>query len=349
MLKLEKIEKKYDAFHLKDISFSMEEGDYFVLLGESGAGKSIILEIIAGMVNPDKGDIYYDDEDVLKKRVQDRKFGLVFQDYAVFPHMNVFENIAFPIQKTKKKNEIKRIVLTLSEKLNIKHLLKRDTKTLSGGELQRVALARTLALEPKLLLLDEPLSALDIKLRDDLRNILRKLNNEGVSMIHVTHDFHEAIALANKIGIIHNGRIIQVGTPKEVFHRPKSEFVARFTGIKNFYSAKIIATDKALIENKLEVTIPTAKYPDQVYLFFRAEDVVLSADAFQSSLTNQFKGKVIDLIPCANGVEVICDIGIIVSVFITQKSSDKMQLSVNSVVWLSFKATALKFIHDFHN
>lgn len=342
MLVLNKIEKKYINFHLKDISLSVEKGDYFVLLGESGAGKSIILEIIAGLIKSDKGSIVLNGKDITNLKIQKRKIGLLFQDYAVFPHMKVKDNIAYSVKKHKSASDVERVVKELATKVSIDHLLNRRPETLSGGELQRVALARTLAFEPDLLLLDEPLSSLDIHLRDELRSLLRNLNKEGISIIHVTHDYEEAISLATKVGIINDGRIIQTGTPKEVFHNPQSKFVALLTGIKNFYNAEIINENKVLLEGKTEITIlPTTKR-GKACLYFRAEDVVLSLSKLESSLANQLSGNIIDIIPSTNGVEIVVDVGIKVVVLISRLSCESMGIDVGKQIWLGIKASALK-------
>ncbi len=342
MLVLNKIEKKYTSFHLKDISLSVEKGDYFVLLGESGAGKSIILEIIAGLIKPNTGSVVLNGKDITDLKIQKRKIGLLFQDYAVFPHMKVKDNIAYSVKKHKTASDVNKVVKELATKVSIDYLLNRRPETLSGGELQRVALARTLAFEPELLLLDEPLSSLDIHLRDELRSLLRKLNKDGISIIHVTHDYEEAISLATKVGIINDGRIIQTGTPKEVFHNPQSKFVAHLTGVKNFYNAEIIHENKVLLEGKTEITIlPTTKR-GKACLYFRAEDVVLSLSKLESSIANQLNGNITDIIPSTNGMEIVVDVGIKVIVLISNQSCEAMRLDVGKQIWLGIKASALK-------
>ncbi|RLD63190.1 MAG: ABC transporter ATP-binding protein, partial [Bacteroidetes bacterium] len=202
MLKVKNISKKLDDFNIKDISFSVNKGDYFIILGVSGAGKSVILEMIAGLMQPNSGTIYLNNKNITNEKIQKRKLGLVFQDYAVFPHLSVKENISYPLKnRGLEKKEIQNRLNQLAEEMSISHLLNRKPTTLSGGELQRVALARTLALNPECLLLDEPLSSLDIQLKNDLRGLLRKINKKGQTIIHVTHDYEEAIFLANKVAV----------------------------------------------------------------------------------------------------------------------------------------------------
>ncbi len=346
LLKLENISLDYETFSLKNISFGVKDGEYFVLLGRSGAGKSLILEIIAGLVKPDTGKVVLDGQDITENAIRKREVGIVFQDYAIFPHLSVKENICYPLKANKTpSHERERIVMDLVEKVGISELLNRDPATLSGGELQRTALARTLTINPKVLLLDEPLSSLDIELRLEMRNLLRKLNKEGLTIIHVTHDYEEAVALAHRVGIIHNGKIIQTGNPKEVFHKPKSRFVASLTGIRNFYNAKIISSKKALLENKVEIVIGSpVEYNETGYVSFRSEDVVISCDKIDSSLTNSFPGKVLSIIPFVGGMEVTVDAGILISSFITGQSVEKLHIREGKDVWVSFKAVAVKFI-----
>ncbi|GAB4293532.1 MAG: tungstate ABC transporter ATP-binding protein WtpC [Marinilabiliales bacterium] len=345
-LVLQNINKKFEDFNLKNVSFTVEEGDYFVLLGESGAGKSVILEIIAGLIKPDNGNIFFDGKDITNTKIQNRGIGLVFQDYAIFPNLSVYNNIAYPLKRKLKSHEIKKAVNEISKKMNIFHLLDRKPETLSGGELQRVALARTLVLKPQLLLLDEPLASLDVQLKDELRRELKKLNNEGFTIIHVTHDYYEALALANKIAITNNGEIIQVGTLKQVFHNPQSKFVANFTGIKNFYNAKVVDKDNVLLENKILITVVGRENDinGKCCAFFRAEDVIISHNKIDSSVANQFSGKIIDITEKPEGVELMIDIGVIIYALITHKSHSNMKLSTGQSVWASFKASSVKII-----
>lgn len=347
MLEIKHISKKYKDFHLDDISFSVKGGDYFVLLGESGAGKSLILEIIAGLIVPDKGEVTMNGKNITNDKIQNRKIGLVFQDYAVFPHLTVKANIAFPLKsKGVGKHEINRKVGELAGKMSIDHILERRPNTLSGGELQRVALARTLALEPDCLLLDEPLASLDVQLRDGLRSLLRQINNEGITIVHITHDFEEAVALADKVGIIHNGNIIQEASPKEVFHNPKSKFIANFAGIKNFYKAEIKSGEAIILDKTAEIVNISGRTQGSGFVMFRSEDVVVSGGKTDSSICNNFHGKVLEMIPTKHGIEVIVDAGIIVSALITQQSFDKLSLAKDSPVWISIKASAIRFIES---
>ena len=345
MLKLNNINIYFDDFSLTDFSLNIEEGDYYVILGESGAGKSIILELIAGIIHPDSGTIHLNGKDITKVSIQKREIGIVFQDYAVFPHLNVFDNIAYPIRsKRLSKKDIKTNVIKTAEKLEIKHLLKRKTNGLSGGELQRVALARTLILKPKCLLLDEPLVSLDVRLRENLRELLRKLNNQGQTIVHVTHEYEEALSLAGKIAVVHNGKLIQKGKPDEIFHHPKSEFVAKFTGVKNFFKAKYTSVNKVLINDKVTIQVNPDKKMCEGYIMIPSESIVISLNKQKSSAINNFKGKVTSIFSSRFGKEIVVDIGLKISVNITNESVQNLELEEEKEVWISFKVNSVKFV-----
>ena len=209
MLRTEKLCKRLDTFLLQEISLEVSKGDYYVLLGRSGAGKTQLLELICGLTPPDKGKIFLDGEDITRKRVQDRGIGLVFQDLALFPHFSVKDNIMYPLKvmKLPLKERVDRVQRTAGE-MNITDLLLRKPENLSGGEKQRVALARTLVTQPKILLLDEPMASVDASLKDSIRRMLRRLNRNGQTIVHVTHDFGEAISLASSIFVVETSRKI---------------------------------------------------------------------------------------------------------------------------------------------
>jgi len=348
MLTVDHISKKFSGFNLDKVSFNVEKGDYFILLGESGAGKSMLLEIIAGLVNPESGSIFLEGKDITRERIQDRKIGLVFQDYAIFPHLSVRENIAYSLHGTKLTHlQKKENVQSTAEQLGIADLLHRKPSTLSGGELQRVALARTMIQQPQLLLLDEPLASLDTLIKADLRSMLRKIHRNGQTILHVTHDYEEAISLGNKIAVIDNGKIIQEGTPEEVFRFPKSEFVAHFVGVKNFFKGKLTRENKstyALIDNRVRIRVETDEDAEEGYLAIRSEDIFLSKEMMQSSALNNFQGKVVEIIPASTGVEVILDIGLRIHALVTRESINTLGIKEGSELWIHFKATAVRFI-----
>lgn len=344
MLKLKDISVQLGSFQLNHINLELEKGDYYVLLGKSGVGKTVLLEIIAGLIQADSGQIFLNSEDITKHKIQNRKVGIVFQDYSVFPHLTVKQNLAYPLKGKKlKKQDRRTLIQQYANLVDISHLLNRSTRNLSGGELQRVALARMLVSQPKCLLLDEPLASLDVQLKGDLRNLLRRINQTGVTILHVTHDYEEAIALSNKVAVIHDGKIVQKGFTKEVFQKPANDFVASFTGIKNFFYA-VFNENKAQINNTLEICVSNKENLTKGKIIIRGEEIVLSEQKLESSAVNNFKGKITQIIPYLSNYEVLVDIGIELSVVICDDSLHKFGFKEKSEVWVSFKSTAIKII-----
>lgn len=348
MLELKNITRSYPDFKLEDICFAVEDGDYFVLLGPSGAGKTQILEMLAGLVDPDDGTMVIDGEEINGWKIQSRPFGMVFQDYAVFPHLNVRENISYAIRnKGFGRKNIQKMVEAKAEELEIGHLLSRRPKTLSGGELQRVALARTLIRKPRYLLLDEPLASLDISLRQGLRSLLKKINRDGQTIIHVTHDYEEALVLANKVAVMHQGKIIQQGPADEVFHQPGSEFVARFTGIRNFFPARLYREQDRQygeLDNGLVVRLNSEEPEGKGFVLLRGEDIFISLTDLPTSATNQFKGIIEDISPSPFGFEILVNSGTRFYARITRESLQNLALRPGKEIWISFKAANVRFV-----
>ncbi len=233
-VRLENVSKVFDGrvAAVRDVNLVIESGEFMVLLGPSGSGKTTILYMIAGLYKPTSGRIYFDGEDVTDVPPMKRNVGLVFQNYALYPHMKVYDNIAFPLRIRKEPEDvIREKVKEVASMLRIDHLLDRYPWQLSGGQQQRVAIARALVKEPKVLLLDEPLSNLDALLRLHVRSELKKLQKQlGLTTVHVTHDQSEAMALADRIAVINEGRLQQIGPPRKVFDSPYNTFVAGFLG-----------------------------------------------------------------------------------------------------------------------
>lgn len=344
MLNIKDISIQLGDFRLENISLEIEKGDYYVLLGKSGVGKTVLLEIIAGLIKPDNGRIFLDNKDITNEKIQNRKVGIVFQDYSVFPHLTVKQNIAYPL-KTKKysSQEKEELIQKYAELANISHLLNRSTQNLSGGELQRVALARMLVSKPDCILLDEPLASLDVQLKGGLRNLLHQINQSGVTILHVTHDYEEAIALSNKVAIMHEGEIIQKGFTKDVFSKPANEFVANFTGIKNFFLADFY-NNTAKVNNKLNIKVSNPNGLEKGKIIIRGEEIILSKVQIDSSATNNFQGTIKQIIPYLTNYEIFVDIGITLSVVISEESVKKMTLSENMTIYTSFKSTTIKLI-----
>ena len=234
-LELKNITIGYSDFIIENLSLSVNKGKMFVLLGHSGSGKSTLINAIAGFVKLTSGNIFLNDEDITFKPTYLRNIGMVFQDFALFPHLSVYDNIAFSLKiKKKSKQEINRKIDFLLELIDLKTYHKRRIYQLSGGEKQRVALARTIAAEPELILFDEPLSSLDEILRLKLREKILDIQNQvKFTAIYVTHDQEEAFYLADSIGVMSNGNLIQQGNAEDVYACPKSKIVADFLGFKN--------------------------------------------------------------------------------------------------------------------
>jgi len=345
MLRLKNINKRLGNFAISGISLEIPEGEYYVLLGRSGSGKTQLLELIAGLSIPDAGEIWINNQDVTRKKIQNRQVGLVFQDYAIFPNMTVFGNIAYPLHSRKlKRHDIDLKVKNIAEEMNISNLLDRFTHNLSGGELQRVALARTLVNSPKLLLLDEPLASIDASLRDDIKRTLRRLNRNGLTIIHVTHDYREAVSLAARIGVIHNGHIIQEGPPNEVFSKPVNKFVARYAGIRNFFRVRFRRDGdcwKALCEGGPVFRISGNNFPEKGLMILKSDDIKISNNEPSAGSDNRFNGVVREISPSENGMEVTIDAGEIFYVDLPVCDFKSLQIRESSNIWITFPKEAV--------
>lgn len=243
---IQNIVKHYGSFvALNDVSLSIEDNEFFTLLGPSGCGKTTLLRSIAGFEEVTEGKIWLYGEEIEDLAPHQRPINTVFQHYALFPHMTVHDNIAFGLKRLgKSENEINRTVKEMLALVQMEDFGDRRTNNMSGGQMQRIALARALAPKPKVLLLDEPLSALDLKLRQAMRDELQKLQREtGITFIFVTHDQDEAMSMSDRIAVMSNGLVQQVGSPDEIYNRPKSRFVADFIGDTNIVDVTIEATD----------------------------------------------------------------------------------------------------------
>ena len=347
MLTVRGITKQFGDFSLKNVSFTVNQGDYFILLGESGAGKSMVLETIAGLVKPDSGTILLDDHDITREKIQHRRIGLVFQDHAVFPHLKVRENIAYALHGRKFSTATKKATVdAVSRQLSIDHLLDRRPYALSGGELQRVALARTLVQEPRILLLDEPLASLDNRLKTELRALLRSIHHNGHTLIHVTHDYEEALSLGTRIAIMDKGTVVQEGSPENVLLHPQSEFVAHFAGLRNFFPVTLHTQQGRswAQTGNLKINLVTEETRNEGYILLRGEDIILSNDPVDTSMTNNFQGKVTEIVLSRYGNEITINIGITLHALVTPGSVMKLGLSIGKEIWVHFKATAVKYI-----
>jgi spermidine/putrescine ABC transporter ATP-binding subunit len=302
-IRLEKIGKRYgELWAARGIDLKIERGEFFTLLGPSGCGKTTLLRMIAGFVAPDEGAIFLDDRLVNHVPPWQRNVGMVFQNYALWPHMTVFENVAFGLRERKiLPSEIETRVADALARVGLTAMERRKPSELSGGQQQRVALARTLVVQPRALLLDEPLSNLDAKLRAEMRIELLKLQRDlGITTIYVTHDQEEALALSTRIAVMDSGKVVQEGSPREIYENPRSRFVAEFVGQSNLFFGSIKQTGDGfvIVETEESLTIkaavlqPGAGVVGKVTLYIRPETIALAATGDASPDLNRFVGKV---------------------------------------------------------
>ena len=353
MLSVKNICKDLASFAIKDVSFEVTGSQYFVLLGRTGVGKSVLLETIAGLICPDAGRIFLDGKDITHEKMQNRKVALVFQNSTLFPHMTVYDNIAYPLRFRNGKTQIRRRIDELAEDFELSHLLSAKPQTLSGGESQRVSLARAVASEPQCLLLDEPLSSLDTKSRSQMRALLRKINAQAqMQIVHVTHDYTEAVSLATHVAVMETGTIRQAGSVEQIFQHPKSDFVARFVGIKNFFKGRLQESSdhgtntRCFISGNLSFSVLTDNPGGPGFVCVRSEDVTISNTPSPTSARNNFEGTIVDIVSAGVGVEVIVNIGVEIAALVTNESVKSLQLGPGKKVWVSFKASAVKYVEE---
>ncbi|HEY2918500.1 MAG TPA: ABC transporter ATP-binding protein [Candidatus Binatia bacterium] len=304
-VRLDKIGKRYGAqWVVHDVNLSIRAGEFFTFLGPSGCGKTTLLRMIAGFIAPDEGLLYLDDQVVNQVPPWRRNIGMVFQNYALWPHMTVFENVAFGLRERKlSRHEIDSRVGKALEQVDLKGTESRRPSQLSGGQQQRVALARTLVIQPRVLLLDEPLSNLDAKLRVEMRLELLKLQRHvGLTTIYVTHDQEEALAMSTRIAVIDHGQMVQEGQPREIYEQPANEFVAGFVGQANLLSGRIrkVEGDRITVDfvggQSIELTATSfgsAEAGDELCVSIRPETVELSDVGVHPDGSNRMEGKIV--------------------------------------------------------
>ena len=352
MIGIKNLSKDWKEFTLKDINLEVKKGEYFVILGPTGAGKTLLLETIAGFYFPDSGGVWIEGQNVTNLPPERRGIGFIYQDYSLFPHLTAEENIEFglKLRKSVSPNTTRKRVKEIMDWLSISHLAHRYPATLSGGEQQKVAIARAIATEPSILLLDEPLAALDRRTRDYLREELKRIKEEsGITMVHVTHDQTEAMVLADRIAVMMNGRIMQVGTPYEIFNKPQNEEIADFVGVENILSGVVHANNNGVAEIEVDLgghshnIFAVSDYKaGTVKVFIRPEDIILSENRGESSAKNVMKGR----------IEALDDMGLLTRVkmdnslvaFITKQSRESLRLQNGKEVYATFKATSVHVV-----
>ncbi len=279
MIETRQLSIRLGEFDLRDISFQVQEGEYYVILGPTGAGKTVLLECIAGILRPDHGTVWIGGHDVTGVPPERRNVGYLPQDHALFPHLTARENLAFGLHIRGRQADISAKVADLSEMLGIGHLLDRFPATLSGGEKQRTALGRALAVDPVAILLDEPLSALDVATRERIGDELRNIRDRtGVTIIHICHDFEETLRLADSVALVRDGRICQVGTPEDIMRRPMSPFAATFVRSENMFTGVCEGSDGAAAIRIGEIVVRSrTRFRGAVHVTIRPDDIMVSA------------------------------------------------------------------------
>ncbi|HXZ95033.1 MAG TPA: ABC transporter ATP-binding protein [Dehalococcoidia bacterium] len=345
MIAIKNLKVNLGDFLLQNINLDIKPGEYFIILGPTGAGKTVLLESIAGLYPVLEGEIWIGDKEITDLRPEKREIGIVYQDQALFPHLSVEKNIAFGLKMRKcPKKEAEAKINAIVEVVGISHLLKRSPATLSGGEKQKVALARALVTEPKVLLLDEPLSALDPETRERLQGELREIHSRiGLIVIHVTHDFEEAIALGHRVAVLNDGCIAQVGTPEEFLRRPSSEFVARFALTRNILSGRVMGVEDgcAVIDIGGTKLRATTEAKGEVRLALRPEDILISKEPIQSTARNCFLGIISDIVDKGSVMYITVTLPPDFVCIITRQAFDELELRKGVEVWITFKASAI--------
>lgn len=346
MLLIEHVSKDMGEFTLKDASLEVKDGEYLVIIGPTGAGKTILLETLAGIYPPDSGRMVLNGRDITDAPPRARRISMVYQDYMLFPHLTVAENIGFGLRNQKlEKGESDRKVRDTAQFLGIDHLLHRYPETLSGGEQQRAAIARAIVMEPALLLLDEPLSALDGQTREKLRKELRRLHDlYGITVIHVTHNFEEVFSLADRVAVIRDGEIVQVGEPHEVFRKPNCEFVANFVGVENLFRGTCVRKDgvsEVTVDGVRMVSTASADR-DEVCVSIRPEEILISPRPIDSSARNMYCGTVEEIADNGTTVRITVDCGVPLVVVITRQGYLEMGLREGDAVYVAFKASSVQ-------
>lgn len=332
------VHKRFGKFHaLDNINLEVPTGKLVALLGPSGSGKTTLLRIISGLETADEGTILFQDQDVTERSVRDREVGFVFQHYALFRHMTVFENVAFGlrVRRTPRGQVVER-VKELLRLVRLEGLEQRFPAELSGGQRQRVALARALAVRPRMLLLDEPFGALDAKVRQELRSWLRRLHEEmHVTTVFVTHDQEEAFEVADQVVVLRGGQIEQVGTPTEVFDHPATPFVMDFLGNVNVFQGRLENGEMHLGPFRVEYPQYTHSEARQATGYVRPHELDLAREPVS---TRSLSVRVIQLNPAGSVVKVRVhseDLGIELTVDVVRERAEQLRLRVGEEVFVS--------------
>ncbi len=348
MIEIRGLKVHVGEFRIEVEELRIDDGDYLIIVGPTGAGKTVLLETIAGFHIPQKGKIVLHGKEITNLPPHKRGVSMVYQDYMLFPHMTVEENIAYPLKIRGKewKNDVK----SISRKLEIDDLLDRYPSTLSGGEMQRVALARAVVIKPKLLLLDEPFSALDPGMRNSARELVKEFIEEiGIETIHVTHDFSDAWILGNKLAVMRTGKIVRMGTVDEVFADPQDDFVAQFLGSTNILKGivKGKAGDLTIVDVKGHTlyTVDDALPGNEVLISIRPENIAVARERIHASQRNEIEFVVEDIRQEGHIVWIVLQAGeLSLKAMLTPNAVESLGIEKGRRVYGAFKATATKIV-----
>lgn len=362
-LQIEDLSVDLGEFQLKNINLDIDEGEYIVLIGPTGSGKSVLLETIIGFYSPDKGIMRLNGKTINNVQPEDRGIGIVYQDNVLFPNMNVYENIAYGAKKKFSEEKINEKTVSIAKKMKIDHILHRDVTTISGGEAQRTSLARALIVEPKIILMDEPFSALDITTQDKLTALIKKVVRDyKTTVLHVTHNFNDVWNLADRVGVMKDGKIHQLSYIYDVFSRPENNFVAEFVGVQNIFEGRIeeINSESAIIELNNNIRITSAdseciekiasKESKKVLIALRPESIIFSNKGFESSARNQLKGTIIEIIESGPTTLINVDVkGNIFKGLLTKSSAEILEVKKGKEIYMSFKSLNVNILDSYES
>lgn len=352
ILEMDNIIKKFDDQEvIKNISIKINKGEFLTLLGPSGCGKTTTLRIVAGFENPTSGSVLLEEQHVENKQPNERSVNTVFQNYALFPHMNVFENIAYGLKiKRVNKVEIKKRVIEMLSLVQLEGFEKRKIDQLSGGQKQRVAIGRALINKPKILLLDEPLGAIDLKLRKQMQIELKKLQKKlQITFVYVTHDQEEALNMSDRIAVMNKGSIEQIGSPEDIYERPETKFVAGFIGESNLLKTRVKKIDEGQVSVEFGENLINVNYKNYVnsidkksFILIRPENIKYTKERPQYGLKSIIKehsyigSSIKTTVELENGQEIIvCDY-----------DKKKNLLGIGSEVWIYFEPEDIVIVEE---
>ena len=343
MLKVKDLCVQMGKFFLKNVNLEVRDGEYFVLLGPTGSGKSVLLESIAGLTSVTSGEIWINGRDVTNLNMASHNIGFAFQDYALYRHLSVRDNISFGLMwQDLKQKDIDKAVDRAVDLLHLENLLDKKSWTLSGGESQKIALARAIAIKPDLLILDEPLSAVDAETKEDYERELRELHDHlELTTIHVTHSFEEAVALGDRIAVIMNGEILQVGTPEEIFLYPQSEKLARFLMTRNVFGGEITldTNDRKVFSiNGTRIVVNTG-LEGKAHISIRPENILVSREPVDSPGNNCIEGIVTRIVDRGTITHIKVDVPPEFTCLALRRSLKELSLSEDDRIFLTFEVS----------